>query len=159
MAKIQSKETTENFLSFRLSADLQGILPASKLTEILTLTIDQIVPIPGVAPETIGVFNWRGNVLWLIDLGYLLKEEPLYSRSKYQSQYNVMILHHEDCALGLVVEQVKQIVRCNPNEFQPFQSAQALKVNSPCIRGYWLSPQEETVLVLDSAALFQLFRS
>jgi positive phototaxis protein PixI len=159
MARIQSQETTENFLSFRLSASAQGILPASKLTEILTLTIDQVVPIPGVAPEIIGVCNWRGNVLWLLDLGYLLREEPLYNRSKYQSQYNVMILQHGDCALGLLVEQVKQILRCNPNEFQLFQSAQSLRADSPCIRGYWLSPQGETFLVLDSAALFQLFSS
>ena len=60
--------TTEQFLTFSLGQDQQqALLPTSQLLEIVRVNLSQITPIAGIAPYVMGVYNWRGDVIWVID--------------------------------------------------------------------------------------------
>lgn len=43
-------------------------LPVSLCAEVITLTPEQICPLPPVHPAILGVVNWRGQLLWTLAL-------------------------------------------------------------------------------------------
>jgi positive phototaxis protein PixI len=146
----QEQSRPEQFLSFKLPANL-AILPTQKLTEVLTLTPQQIIPIPDLDRQIMGVCNWRGEVLWLVDLNAILNGDPLPTLQG--THYSAIILNHDGQTIGLVVSQVTQMVWCSSDDIQGLPRTQQLPP-SPFIQGYWISPQSETFLVLNAAEIF-----
>ena len=57
------------FLSFMIPGATQVMLSLAQLMETLKLTSNDIVGIPDMPPEIVGVSHLRGEVLWLMDLG------------------------------------------------------------------------------------------
>ncbi|MBE9117793.1 purine-binding chemotaxis protein CheW [Lusitaniella coriacea LEGE 07157] len=158
-AETSTSQSTQQFLRFRLPRGVRGMLPMQQLTEILNLRIHQIVPIPDVHSSVLGVCNWRGEVLWLADLGDLLGFEPLYVQNlrRSQSQVSAIVARDGDRAVGLVVAQVEEMVWCETARIQaPTESLVSPKL-APCLRGYWLEDDRETVLVLDGEAAIAQF--
>jgi twitching motility protein PilI len=60
------------YFCLQLRQMLQVALPLHSTMEVLQLTPDQICGIPGVDPVLQGVLNWRGKLLWSVDLSNLL---------------------------------------------------------------------------------------
>ncbi len=146
---------TEQFLTFSLPTNL-AILPTRNLTEVLTLSAQQIVPIPDLDRSIVGVCNWRGEVLWLVDLNAVLNGEPLPPLQG--SHYSAIIMHHNGQTLGLIVSQVTQMVWCSTAEIQDLPHTKAKSETSPFIQGYWISPQSDTFLVLNAAEILTNFQ-
>jgi positive phototaxis protein PixI len=152
----QNTSQTEQFLSFSLPTHL-AILPTRNLTEVLTLSAQQIVPIPDLLDRSImGVCNWRGEVLWLVDLNAKLNGEPLPVLQG--THYSAIIMHHNGQTLGLVVSQVTQMVWCEVAEIQPLPQTKQMPHSSPFIQGYWISSQAEPFLVLNAPEILTSFQ-
>jgi positive phototaxis protein PixI len=150
MTNIASPPATQGFLSFAVSAQVSGLLPALQLLEILAVSIDEIVPIAGMPAAVMGVCNWRGEVLWLLDFSLQLQTERLGERGLRQPQYNIMIAQSRQGPIGIVVESVGQIQWLDPHTIYPAPSAQ------PGLQGYWRSPdQSATFAVLDIDRLLE----
>lgn len=150
---MSSTISTQQFLSFHLNSEMQAMLPTQQLAEILNLSISQIVPIPDVPPQIVGVCNWRGEVLWLADLGYLLNLKPILHSEYRQSSYSVIILQHKGNSLGLLVDRVDGMILCHRNHIQPLPASQQSLQSSPYIQGCWLNAGGKTVLALDPVAI------
>jgi positive phototaxis protein PixI len=149
-------QVAEQFLSFDLTSTIQAMLPTQQLTEILNLSLNQIVPIPDTAAQVMGVCNWRGEVLWLVDLGYLLGSEPLFNHRR--SNCKAIVVQYQGHTLGLVVNQVKQMIWCDLAQVQTMPETPFTPELATCLQGYWLTPQNETLLVLDSDVIVDFFR-
>jgi positive phototaxis protein PixI len=149
---------SQHFLRFALPPSTQTMLATDRVTEIINLTPQNIVSLPDVFPEVIGVHNWRGEVLWLVDLGYLLGTEPLFHQI-IPNNYNAFVIQHPHGAVGLVINQVKQSFWCNPAEIQLLSSTQRTTKLSQCLQGYWASPEGETIWVLDSDAVVSILHN
>jgi positive phototaxis protein PixI len=143
---------SQQFLGFNL-AQSQAMLPTQQLTEILRLQVSQVVPIPDMLPSVLGVCNWRGEILWLVDLSALLGFQPLYTRTLRQGQVTIVIIHHQGHRLGLAVDLIHQMVWCDPQKIQPQPTAQITPELARCLQGYWSNPTGELVLVLDAIAI------
>lgn len=159
LVAVHTPATVQQFLSFQLPAGLQAILPITQLTEVLRLAVSQIVPIPDVPPAIVGVCNWRGEVLWLADLGCLLNTPPLFGQEYHHSHHSVIVTQYQGTALGLLVSQVDRMVWCNPAQFQPIPASQAALQPSPHVQGYWLTPEGKPLLVLNSESLVNQFHT
>jgi positive phototaxis protein PixI len=146
---------SEQFLSFVLPPQQKVIVSTKKLVEILNISLGQIVPIPDVPPFVMGVTNWRGEVLWVADLAYMLGFEPLYQQGFTQPNYKVILLRSQGQTLGLAVRNVEQMVWCNPEQIQSSSTSYVTSELSSCIQGYYLTSDRELMLVLDGDALFQ----
>ncbi len=149
--------TTEQFLTFSLSADQQALLPTSQLLEIVKVNLSQITPIAGIAPYVMGVYNWRGEVIWVIDLASMLGYKPLYAqeKGKFQDKCHVIFLRIQDTVIGLAVSQVGQMIKCDISKIQTTGLAFTNPVMQGACRGYWLSGNSNTFLVLDGEAIAQ----
>ena len=167
----------ESFLRFYLLSDLSVLLSVHQLAEILTLSLGQIVPMFEMPPWVMGVHNWRGEVLWIIDLNHFLGLTPWYQQPDYNSKHTVVVLKSQaqtnsadapkEAVLGLVVNRVEDMVSCDPESIQPLgdpllaDRLAAMPEIQPFLRGYWQNfagkSAEESIaelnLVLEGAAI------
>jgi positive phototaxis protein PixI len=160
-ASVDSEEgaIAHQFLSFALPPDGQAVLPTDRIGEILNLTPSQISPVPGMPIQVMGVCNWRGEILWLVDLGALLGKSPLYQQQYRPSSYSALVVRHHSQVIGFVVNQINQIHPYDPAEILHLSQNQTSTSFPACLQGYWLSPQGETLWVLDSEAMVKQFHS
>ncbi|WP_242018218.1 chemotaxis protein CheW [Synechocystis sp. FACHB-383] len=160
----------QQFLQFVLEPDTNLILPLFQLTEILTVPLGQITPIPHMPPWTMGVHNWRGEVLWVIDFGAFLGLTPWHLQSGSRTNYRVIILNggvpfdldpsggrrspgQRSQMLGLVVTEVKDITWCETDQIQSPPAASISSDLAPYVRGFWVSSPGAMYVVLDAQAI------
>ncbi|MDJ0531494.1 MAG: chemotaxis protein CheW [Xenococcaceae cyanobacterium MO_207.B15] len=150
-----AKPTISQFLSFFLTSDIQAMLPTEELGEIIKIDPSQIVPIFDLSPAIMGVYNHRGEVLWVVDLALLLELEPLYKQNYYQS-YNVLLINKQDKILGLAVRQVGHLVLCKKGQIRRATRQEITSKLSFCLVGEKRNTQGTTILALDGDKIVQL---
>ena len=79
MAKQLSLNSSQQFISLEVTKTLEVILSTRELDEVITLDHRIILQIPGMPNVVVGVFQWQGQILWLIDLAYLMGFQSLLS--------------------------------------------------------------------------------
>jgi len=162
----KGRGSEQQFLHFFLEPDSEAMLQVAQLTEVLTVPLGQIVPIPHLPAWTMGVYNWRGEILWVVDLGHLLGLTPWHRQVSSRSNYQVIILNggQEDnrrsspdrnSLLGLVVSQVKDIETLDTNMIQSIPSASVSSQLVPYLRGFWVDSQNNMFVVLEGRAIIE----
>lgn len=160
----QTVGVEKQFLRFHLVPDTTALLPVHQMTEVITMAISEIVPIPHMPAWVMGIYNWRGEILWMVDLGHLVGLVPLYQQTNSRSTYTAIVVHAAQQVpdrqrvgsqntggkmLGLGVNRVEDMEWCNPDLIQsPPQSAVTPEL-VPFLRGYWLKSNGEILVVLD----------
>ncbi|PPS45521.1 chemotaxis protein CheW [Chroococcidiopsis sp. TS-821] len=162
----QATGATQQFLRLHLVPDTTAMLAVNQITEVLTIPMTQVVPIPHMPAWVLGVYNWRGEILWIVDLGHLLGLTPLSQQTTYHSTYTAIVIRNAQSEkfalgtqnttekmLGLLVNRVEDLESCNPDIIQsPPQSAVKPEF-VPYLRGYWLKPTGEIIVVLDGNSI------
>jgi positive phototaxis protein PixI len=157
-----STHASEQFLRLRLAADIRVLLPIQHLTEVLTISEGQIIPISHMPAWVMGVYNWRGEILWMVDLGHLCGLAPWYQQSASRSAHSAVVLNVVDSSatasakgevLGLVVSQVEDIEWCHRDEIQALSSTPIKPELERFAGGYWQQSEHETLVILDSSAI------
>lgn len=153
----QSSATTQ-FLKFNLLTDITALLPVEQLAAVLKIETTKITPIPHLPPWVMGVYNWRGEVLWIVDTGHLLEISPWQQQTAQPAHYNILLLEQtsvetgEQQHLGLLVRQVEGIELLPLDEIQsPTAISDSL---IPFLRGYWLNATGDMLTLLDGSAIF-----
>ncbi|WP_250124069.1 chemotaxis protein CheW [Chroococcidiopsis sp. CCMEE 29] len=166
---LQITEMEQQFLRFHLLPDITAMLPVHQMTEVLTIPIAQIVPIPHMPAWVMGVYNWRGEILWMVDLGHLIGLYPLYQQANSRSTYMAIVIHsstqqasgRQQAAsfktgkkmLGLLVNRIEDMEWCNPDSIQSPPLSAVTPELVPFLRGYWLKSNGEILVVLDSNSI------
>lgn len=160
---IHSPRASEQFLRFHLMPDMTGLLPIQQVTEVLTIPNGQIVPIFHMPPWVMGVYNWRGEILWMVDLGYLVGFTAFYQEPISGWAYKAVVLQASSKSatsanvksqmLGLIVNRVEDIEWCNPDSIQSPPSSTVTPELVPFLRGYWLKSNGEILVVMDGQAI------
>jgi len=146
---------TQQFLKFTLPDSTSVMVRSNHLTEVLSLNLQQVVSISDVNPALIGVYNWRGEVLWLLDLGAYLGSDPLYKTSFRLGKLNVVIVHFDGQTLGLCVDQVNEMIRCDVSEIQPPPTHDLHSMLQACTEGYFLDSEKKISWVLNAQTLLE----
>jgi len=164
-----TKGVGQQFLRFHLEPATTALLPVNQLTEVLTIAIGQIIPIPHLPACVMGVHNWRGEILWMVDLGHLIGLTPLHQQVLSGSTYTAVVIHpsattrqtssqiHAGKMLGLVVHRVEDMEWCNPDLIQSPPASAISPALAPFLRGHWLNAQAELAVVLEGDAIVQSF--
>lgn len=153
---------SEQFLRCQLFPDGLVMLPVAQLTEVLKIPVGQITPIPHLPAWVMGVYNWRGEVLWMVDLGHLLGFTPWHQQAISTSSYTAAVLRStitasaeggQEQTIGLVVTQVQDIDWCDPAQIQSPPPSAVTPELAPFLRGYWLKTSGEMLACLDATAI------
>lgn len=155
----QSQRGSLQFLRFPADDRTHAMLPVEQLTEVLTLASNQVVPIPEMPAWVLGVYNWRGEILWIVDLGQLLGGRSLHQQSTALQSYTVLVAQHRRANtpshLGLAVRMVDDLHWCDPSDIASPPPAVITSQLAPFLRGYTLGIDGEMLLALDITPLFE----
>ncbi|MGL5805374.1 MAG: chemotaxis protein CheW [Xenococcaceae cyanobacterium] len=159
----QKRGSQEQFLKFNLEPDTKVMLPIAQLTEVLKLPMGKIVPIPHMPAWVMGVYNWRGEILWMLDLGHLVGLTPWHQQIKNFSYYNALVLSGSQKLadsrgiqrqhVGLIVNQIEDIEWCDPDLIQSPPGAVITPELAPFLHGYWVKSDGEIFLTLSGDAI------
>jgi len=153
-------QVNESLLRFHLVPETTALVSISQLSEVLKVNSRQVVPIPQLPSWVMGIYNWRGEILWVVDLGGLVGLTPLPEQSLATTQLPLLVLRQQDNAgnrqhLGLMVQEVEGITRLDANAIQSSPESTLTVELSQVLRGYWLNPESEMLMVLSGAAIFE----
>ncbi len=157
-------QVMEQFLQLHFASEMTALLPTEHLTEVITVPPEQIMPMPHMSPWMMGTYNWRGEILWLVDVGCLIGLTPLYQQviPTYTSavlQFPPPPNTFNDTGLqivGLVFNQVGNIERCDPNLIEEVSSVSGSNPElEKFLRGYWVKSESEILAVLNPDVLWQ----
>jgi positive phototaxis protein PixI len=105
-------EITNNEKKIGIGSDSS---PPIRVTEIINMQLDLVVPIPHLPPAVMGVYNWRGEILWVVDLSRLLGlTNRTIERHRYNFKPTIAIsttakTGSETKTIGLVVDEIYEI--------------------------------------------------
>src|SRR5919202_6737089 len=153
----------QQFLRFHLMPNTTALLPMEQLTEVLTIANGQIVPIFHMPAWVMGVYNWRGEILWMVDLGHLVGLTPWHQQTSSASACTAIVLQTrsdrptpsnvKSQMLGLDVTRVEDIEWCTTDLIQSPLSSTVTPELVPFLRGYWLKSNSEMLVVIDGKAI------
>ncbi|MEM9265179.1 MAG: chemotaxis protein CheW [Cyanobacteria bacterium P01_F01_bin.13] len=144
-------DTRQRFLRFRLSGKNETLLPLEAIAEVRPLEIEDILPIPEISSSVLGVCNWRGELLWLIDLNMLVGDIPLWHQAPLLEEAIAIVVQLGQQSIGLIVEQVDDVELIEPELIQP-QPDLCSSTLATFVAGY-LPHHQGTVL--DAKAIFE----
>ncbi len=164
------------FLQVYLAAERSLLLPVQQLVEILTIAQSQVVPLFQMPPWVMGVYNWRGEVLWVVDLNHLLGLPPWYQQSSYGSKHTLVVMREETFAqegglpvdprekavLGVVLNRVEGMVIGSNPLMAPLPTAWPAELTThwpmttleSFMRGFWHQSANLLHPVLNGTAVF-----
>lgn len=154
----------EAFLQFYLEPNTTALLPLQQSSEVISIPRKEIVPIFFMPAWVAGVYNLRGEILWVIDLGHLLGLTPYHQQISIGSSLTTIVLNGapngvttakvRNQMLGCIVNRLEAIEYCEADQIQPSPpTAAMLPVLLPFVRGYWLKSAHELLAVIEMDAI------
>lgn len=143
------EDTRQRFLRFKLLGENESLLPLHDIAEVKTLATNDILPVPDLKNSVLGVCNWRGEILWLVDLNALVGARPLWSQVPLLEEPIAIIVQLAQQSVGLVVEQVSDIELITPETIH-LETDLCSPTLAPYVAGYLPDHQG---MILDTAAI------
>ncbi len=106
LSETQLAEDGNLYLSLMLSVDQQVLIPSHQVIEILSVAPTQITPIPQVENPIMGIYSWRGEILWVVDGSSLLGDTALCDRQFWNPRYSVFVVRESAENIGIMVPDV-----------------------------------------------------
>lgn len=150
-------ETRQRLLRFPLGLEDSAMLPLEQIAEIIRVNRSDILPVPDMPHCILGIGNWRGEMLWLVDLNHLLGYPSLSGQGQLSTSPTVMVIQANDQYLGLVVQQVYDIELYELEQLQPAVNGLFPRQILPFILGY-LPGEKGTVLDVNAIIQYPLWQ-
>lgn len=151
------QEPQQQFLSCSLGGGTHVLLPVIHLVEVLNFPLDQVTPIPHLPPWVRGVYNWRGEVLWVVDLGQLIGLPSVSESLGFRPHAQLVIVQggagDHPVTVGILVVQVGDLERCRWGDIQSPPATAVTPELAPFLQGYWLKGDQEVFLCLSVEAM------
>lgn len=137
-------EETEKYLIFRSNGILFGV-HSDSVKEIITEANITLIP---VLPEHIsGVVNLRGLIVPIIDFRRLLSQPS-------EENHCIMVLEYEGVQLGILVDEVDQMVDVDEKKILPVPYQNGQSVQNLVTGMYSLPDGGGTLMILDIEFLY-----
>jgi purine-binding chemotaxis protein CheW len=91
-------------LRFDVPSGNEFALAASGVREVMSVYPDRITPIPNASPFFLGTYNWRGQVIWIADLGQFLGDQILVNTDR--TEVSLLIVEEQELVMGFAVRTV-----------------------------------------------------
>jgi positive phototaxis protein PixI len=166
---VEPDQTRQQFLRFLIQPGLMALIEVDRVLELLNIASDRVVPMPHLPPAVRGVYNWRGEILWIVDLAMLLGVAG--AQRCYRSLQPTLVLGSSnphpggqpigaataelrpEKAIGLIVDEIVEIEWCQLNQIDDSQRDRLDPALSTWVRGIWESPTGEDFAILDGQAI------
>jgi positive phototaxis protein PixI len=144
-----SLEEGEKFLRFQLGAEAIALLPLNVIKQVMQVSVAEILPVPQMPSCVLGIYHWRGEMLWLVDIGQLLGFPPLGGSENVMA----IAIQIQDKILGLVVKQINDIERHHLDDINLPTIGLFAPELMPYLQGYLIGVDREVLMVLNGEAI------
>jgi len=113
---------SNEYFHVQLRQEVQVALPVSAAVEVMERSPEALCPIPGVDPVLLGVTNWRGSLLWNVDLSDFLgvKKDTVQSLQPLATRSVVVIGDgRSQRRLGCWVKRLLGIISLTEQQINP----------------------------------------
>lgn len=131
-------KTIQQFIVFKLNEQLYGI--SIQNVQIIE-KIKSIMRVPKVPNCVKGVMNLRGEIIPVISL----RDQFNLSEKEYTDKTRIIIVKLEDAMVGLIVDEVKEVIEIENNQVEVVQNIQG-KMKTSHILG--VGKVEENIVTL-----------
>lgn len=144
----------DDYFFVQLRQSIKVVLPLTSVQEVISLSYSEVCPIPGVASALLGVVNQRGKLLWVLDLGDLLKIPPSVENIRSQANLTLLVLKNRtnERQVGCVVAALKGVVAIDSTELQALD-AQIITTTLKSFSSAIAIVEQEAVAALDIDAI------
>lgn len=109
----------QRLLRISLNHQDNALLPLEQITEILQVNVTDVLSVPELPECVLGICNWRGEILWLVDLcqvsGY---PSPFQQEPLPPSIFSVIVRVNQQ-AIGVGVPAVSEVELHDLKQLQP----------------------------------------
>lgn len=155
------------FLQFQLGKSekshksvLQGdiaLLDAEIVTEVITISPGDILPVPQMFYCVLGIYGWRSEMLWIVDLDNLLGYPPPLDSQNVRQELLVMVVQVHGQSIGLMVSGIDNLIEHDLSKFKPSSVEIFSEDVLPFLHGYFTSPENDIVMLIDAEEIFNFF--
>lgn len=163
------RQDRQQFLKFYLQSDVAMLMAIESVTELINIPIvsgadreNRVIPMPHLPSAVLGVYNWRGEILWIVNLAKLLGLNPLVSTLQSQIVQPTIVIKNAPTSLGsddlksigIVVDTITEI-----EWYEPHLNPDSVISNPlyssllPWFKSYWRSATDEILVELDAQIL------
>jgi len=143
-------ENQEKFLSFNLGVRDRAVISLEHITEVLQISLGDICGVPQMPSYIVGVYNWRDEMLWLVDLDEMLGYPPLSQTANMLAKMMAIVLEENGKYLGLLVRQLMDIELFDIHQMKAPSVELFSPSISPFIQGYFINDEEKMIFNLDA---------
>jgi len=146
----------ELHLRFFVPSGNEFALPAMGIREVVSPAPDRITPIPNASPLLLGTLNWRGQVIWVADLGQFLGDTMVLNTDR--PELPVIVVEDSDSMIGLAVDRILGMAWLDIDQIQmPTNIPDSM---APFLRGEWITDEVANpfLRLLDQVAILRSAR-
>lgn len=149
----------QRFLRFPLNGKVNGLLPLADLRGVIQVALTEILPVPQVAEFLLGIMNWRGEAIWILDLAGLLGATHWCRRENVRNSGMAMLVQVQNQTVGLLVEQVNTIEVYDSQERLAISASMLPARLKSFLQGYFMDTQGNPLMLVDTHAVIQTLQS
>ncbi len=132
-----------------------ALLEAEIVTEVITVSVSEILSVPQMPYCVLGIYSWRSEMLWIVDLENLLGYPPSFDPTN--ETVLVMVVQIEGQSLGLVIPQIDNIIEQDLDQFKAPSSEIFSEDVLPFLNGYLTDKSNNIVMLINAAEVFHFF--
>jgi positive phototaxis protein PixI len=153
------------------------------VSELMDIPLDRVVPMPHLPPAVKGIYNWRGEILWIVDFAMLLgldgnhpsrslRIQPTimmtsatkrdadgsaqgYGAGRYSTTATDTLERRGVKTIGVLVEAIVDIEWCQIDLIRSVLPERLQPELATGVLGMWTSTEGENFLVLDGRAILE----
>ncbi len=134
-----------------------ALLDAEVVTEVITISAEDILPVPQMFYCVLGIYSWRSEMLWIVDLENLLGYPPPLSKEATNRELLVMVVQFQGQSIGLVVSGIDNLIELDLQQFKPSSPELFSEDVLPFLHGYFTSQNNDIVMLIDAEEIFHFF--
>ena len=143
----------QRFLRFQLGGEDMALLPTEGVLQVVQIKMEDILPVPQMPACVMGVYNWRGDMLWLVDFQHLVGLQPLLSESVSLTNCMTVVVKLNNKLMGLVVDKVEDIEERDRNQMQPLAAGLFSSELVEFLQGYFVTKDNKMLMVFEGETL------
>jgi positive phototaxis protein PixI len=173
----------QQYLKFSIQPGLMALIEIECVSELMDIPLDRVVPMPHLPPAVKGIYNWRGEILWIVDLCMLLGLGGNYPSRSRRMQPTIMMSSSAERSgagssqsygleryatptadtlerrgaktIGVIVDEIVDIEWCQIDLIRSVLPEQLQPELATGVLGMWTSTVGENFLVLDGRAILE----
>ena len=106
----------------------------------------------------LGIYSWRSEMLWIVDLENLLGyPPPLDANDSQPRTFGVMVVQFQGQSIGLVVSGIDNLIEHDLAKFKSSSAEIFSEDVLPFLHGYFTNQDNDIIMLIDAEEIFHFF--